>query len=71
MHIEALPMHFVALTDGVSRGQEHIILLLQEAERARLHSLALTLADAESLLLALRGIVPVAQHIEEGIRTSN
>ena len=71
MHIEALPMHFVALTDGVSQGREHIILLLQETEQVRLHSLALTLADAESLLLALRGIVPVAQHIEERIRTSN
>jgi hypothetical protein len=71
MHIEALPVHLVALTDGVCQGQEHVILLLQERQRLQLVSVALSLADAESLRLALGGLLPVAQHIDEQLRSCN
>ena len=29
MHLEAFPMQFVALTDGVLNGEEHILLFLE------------------------------------------
>jgi hypothetical protein len=71
MHLEALPMQFVALTDGVLHGEEHILLFLDHEELAQPRGFALTLADARALLAGLRNILPEAQQIQNRIREQN
>jgi hypothetical protein len=71
MHLEALPMQFVALTDGVLGGEEHILLFLEHDTLARPRGFALTLADARALLIALRSILPEAQQIQNHLHEQN
>ncbi|HWG41738.1 MAG TPA: hypothetical protein VN688_03060 [Gemmataceae bacterium] len=71
MHLEAFPMQFVALTDGVLDGQEHIILFLEHADRGQPRGLALNLGDARALLTALRNILPEAQQIQNRLHEQN
>ncbi len=71
MHLEAFPMQFVALTDGVLDGEEHVILFLEHAGVRSSRGFALTLGDARALLTALRNILPEAQQIQNRIREQN
>jgi hypothetical protein len=71
MHIEAFPMRFVALTDGVRDGREHVVVFLVHAETGRPHGFALSLADARSLFDGLDGILPAAQQIQDRLAESN
>ena len=71
MHLEAMPMQFVALTDGVLHGEEHVLLFLESAASRRPCGIALTLADAHALSLALRTLLPEARQIQERIREQN
>jgi hypothetical protein len=71
MHLEAMPMQFVALTDGVLHGEEHVLLFLENAHLHRPCGLALTLADAAALLIALRTLLPEARQIQDRIREQN
>jgi hypothetical protein len=71
MHLEAMPVQFVALTDGVLNGEEHVLLFVENANLRRPCGLALTLADAVALSLALRNILPEARQIQNRIREQN
>lgn len=71
MHLEAMPVQFVALTDGVLNGQEHVLLFVESAKIGRPCGLALTLADAAALSLALHNILPEARQIQERICERN
>ena len=71
MHLEAFPMQFVALTDGVLDGEEHVILFLEYAGRGQPHGLALSLGDARALLIALGNILPEAQQIQNRLHEQN
>jgi hypothetical protein len=71
MHLEAMPVQFVALTDGVLNGEEHVLLFVENANLHRPCGLALTLADAVALSLALRNILPEARQIQNRIREQN
>ena len=71
MHLEALPVQFVALTDGVLNGEEHVLLFVENAKQRRPCGLALTLADASALAIALRNILPEARQIQDRIREQN
>lgn len=71
MHLEAMPVQFVALTDGVLNGEEHVLLFVESAKIGRPCGLALTLADAAALSLALRNILPEARQIQERICEQN
>jgi hypothetical protein len=71
MHLEAVPMQFLALTDGVLDGEEHILLFVENANLRRPCGLALTLADASALLVALHNILPEARQIQNRIREQN
>jgi hypothetical protein len=71
MHLEAYPVEFVALSDGVLDGREHVILFVQHAGQRQPRGFALTLSDARALLTALRNILPEAQQIQDRLRESN
>ncbi len=71
MHLEAMPVQFVALTDGVLNGEEHVLLFVENANLRRPCGLALTLADAVALSVALRNILPEARQIQNRIREQN
>lgn len=71
MHLEAMPMQFVALTDGVLHGEEHVLIFLESAVARRPCGIALTLADAHALSIALRTLLPEARQIQERIREQN
>ncbi len=71
MQLEAMPMQFVALTDGVLNGEEHILLFLEHTGMTRPRGFALTLTDARALLVGLRNILPEAQQIQNRIREQN
>ena len=71
MQIEAFPTEFVALTDGVYRGQEHVILHLQHAVRREPHGFALSLRDAQNLFAALQRLLPDARQIQLRIVNGN
>ena len=71
MHLEAMPVQFVALTDGVLNGEEHVLLFVENASLRRPCGLALTLADAIALSVALRNILPEARQIQNRIREQN
>jgi hypothetical protein len=71
MHLEAMPMQFVALTDGVLNGEEHVLLFLENANLRRPCGFALTLADAAALLIALRNLLPEARQIQDRILEQN
>jgi hypothetical protein len=71
MHLEAMPVQFVALTDGVLNGEEHVLLFVENANLRRPCGLALTLGDAVALSIALRNILPEARQIQNRIREQN
>ncbi len=71
MQLEALPMQFVALTDGVLRGEEHVLLFLESPAQQRTCGIALTLTDAVALLAALRALIPEARQIQERLSERN
>ena len=71
MHLEAMPVQFIALTDGVLNGEEHVLLFLENANLRRPCGFALTLPDATALLIALRNILPEARQIQERIVEQN
>lgn len=71
MRLEAVPVEFVAITDGVLNGEEHVLLFLENAKLRHPCGFALTLADARVLLIALRNLIPEAQEIQERIREQN
>jgi hypothetical protein len=71
MHLEAFPMQFLALTDGVLNGVEHVILFLEHAGGSSPRGFALSLGDARALLFALRNILPEAQQIQKEIHEQN
>jgi hypothetical protein len=71
MHLEAFPMQFVALTDGVLNGEEHVLLFLAHPGTQQSRGFALTLADARVLLTALRNILPEAHQIQNRLREQN
>jgi hypothetical protein len=71
MQLEAMPVQFVALTDGVLNGEEHVLLFVENANLCRPCGLALTLADAVALSIALRNILPEARQIQNRIREQN
>ena len=71
MHLEAMPVQFVALTDGVLDGEEHVLLFVENANLRRPCGLALTLADVVALSIALRNILPEARQIQNHIREQN
>jgi hypothetical protein len=71
MHLEAMPVQFVALTDGVLNGEEHVLLFVENANLRGPCGLALTLADAVALSIALRNILPEARQIQNRICEQN
>ncbi|MHB1423488.1 MAG: hypothetical protein ACYC3I_09900 [Gemmataceae bacterium] len=71
MHLEALPMQFVALTDGLLHGEEHVLLFLENANMPRPCGFALSLADAAALSLALLNLLPEARQIQDRIHEQN
>lgn len=71
MHLEAVPVQFVALADGVLKGEEHILLFLAHADAGPPRGFALTLGDARALLTALGHILPEAQQIQDRLRERN
>jgi hypothetical protein len=71
MRLEAAPMQFLALTDGVLNGEEHILLFLDHPAARCPRGFALTLADARALLTGLRNILPEAQQIQDRLREQN
>jgi hypothetical protein len=58
MRIEAFPTRLVAVTDGVHRGEAHIVVFLEHAAMGEPRGFALDLADARALLAALTLLVP-------------
>ena len=71
MHLEAYPVEFVALSDGVLDGREHVLLFLDQAGQSRPHGFALTLGDARALLVALRSLLPEVQQIQDRLHEQN
>ncbi|MGH7173173.1 MAG: hypothetical protein ACRELF_01490 [Gemmataceae bacterium] len=71
MRLEAVPVQFVAVTDGVLNGEEHVLLFVENANLRRPCGFALTLADARMLQIALRNILPEAREIQQRIREQN
>jgi hypothetical protein len=71
MQLEALPMQFVALTDGILNGEEHVLLFVESTAQHRPCGLALTLADAGALLVALRTLLPEARQIQNRLNERN
>ncbi len=71
MHLEAYPVEFVTLSDGVLDGREHVLLFLDQAGLSRPHAFALTLGDARALLLALRTLLPEVQQIQDRLHEQN
>jgi hypothetical protein len=71
MHLEAMPVQFLALTDGVLNNEEHVLLFVENTNLRRPYGFALTLADADALLIALRNLLPEARQIEDRIREQN
>jgi hypothetical protein len=71
MHLEAMPVQFVALTDGVLNGEEHVLLFVENASLRRPCGLALSLADAAALSIALGKILPEARQIQDRICEQN
>jgi hypothetical protein len=71
MHLEAYPVEFVALSDGVLDGREHVLLFVAQDGLRQPHGFALTLGDARALLVALSNVLPEAQQIQDRIRESN
>jgi hypothetical protein len=71
MRLEAFPMQFIALTDGVLDGEEHVILFLEHAGAGCPRGFALTLGDARALLTALRHVLPEAEQIQDRLTEQN
>ena len=71
MQLEALPMQFVALTDGVLNGVEHVLLFLEHAGVRQPRGFALTLDDARALSTALLNILPEARQIQTRLLEQN
>lgn len=71
MHLEAIPVRFVALTDGVLGGEEHILLFLENDAASRPHGFALSLGDGYALLTALSNLLPEARRIQNQLREQN
>ena len=71
MHLEAVPVQFVALTDGVLNGKEHILLFVKNEQVCRPYGLALSLPDAATLWTALHTILPQARQIQKDIWEQN
>jgi hypothetical protein len=71
MQLEAMPMRFLALSDGVLHGEEHVLLFLESSARYRPCGIALTLADADALLLALGALLPEARQIQNNLHEQN
>lgn len=71
MHLEAIPVEFIALTDGVLDGEEHILLFFEHDGARKPYGLALTLDDGRALLTALRNLLPEAQQIQNQLRERN
>jgi hypothetical protein len=71
MRIEAFPADFVAVSDGVMRGEEHVVLFLQPAGKAEAVGFALRLADARRLHTLLGVILPQAQQIQSNLTRDN
>jgi hypothetical protein len=73
MHLEAFPMRFVALTDGVLDGEEHVLLFFEHAgvENGSTRGFALDLGDARALLIALSNVLPEARQIQSRLREQN
>jgi hypothetical protein len=71
MRLEAMPVQFVALTDGVLNGEEHVLLFVKNAKLRHPCGFALTLADADALSIALRTLLPEARQIQDRIREQN
>jgi hypothetical protein len=71
MHLEAIPVQFVALTDGVLNGQEHVLLFVENANLRHPCGLALSLTDAVALSIALRRLLPEARQIQDRISEQN
>jgi hypothetical protein len=68
MRLEAVPVQFVALTDGVLNDEEHVLLFVENTKLRRPCGFALTLVDAAALLIALRNLLPEARQIQDRIR---
>jgi hypothetical protein len=60
MRIEAFPTRLVAVSDGVCRGEEHVIVYLEHCAFGEVHGFALSRADAGALLTALQLLLPEA-----------
>ncbi len=71
MHLEAIPVEFVALTDGVLDGEEHVLLFLEHDGARKPYGFALTLDHGRALLTALRKLLPEAQQIQNQLRERN
>jgi hypothetical protein len=71
MRLEAIPVQFVALTDGVLGGEEHILLFLEHEGASQPYGFALTLGDGHALLTALQNILPEARQIQNQLREQN
>ena len=71
MHLEAYPVEFIALSDGVLDGREHVLLFLEHPGLPRPRGFALTLGDARALLIALRNVLPEAQQIQDRLHEQN
>ncbi len=70
MRLEAMPVQFVALTDGVLNGKEHILLFLEHSA-GRPYGFALSLDDGHALLTALGNILPEARQIQARLHEQN
>jgi hypothetical protein len=71
MHIDAMPSHLVAVTDGVHEGREHVVVFLKHPAQDEARGFALGLADARKLLAALTLILPGAQEIQHELTQAN
>jgi hypothetical protein len=71
MRIEAFPARFVAVSDGVTRGEEHVVLFLEPAGKGEVVGFALHLADARRLYALLGVILPQAQQIQSNLTRDN
>lgn len=72
MKFEAFPMEYLAASDGVFKGVEHIILHLAYRGGAKdVLCVALSLEDAKALLRNLESLIPKAEAMQEKITESN
>jgi hypothetical protein len=64
MQIEAIPTQFVAATDGLLRGREHVILFLRPAGHIEAQGYAITLSNARRALAVLTQLVSESEKTE-------